>query len=141
MKPYLQNHLATSEGRSELGWHILRLTLASLIAAHGWVRFIGGGVVPFGEWLGSEGLPMGFLIAASVTAVEILGTLFLAARRFVLSLCVIYTFIYSAGITLVHSKAGWFVVGLGRNGVEYSVLIIVALLCIGLQHIKPGNPA
>lgn len=30
----------------------------------------------------------------------------------------------------------WFVVGLGRNGSEYSVLLVVCLLTVGLQHVK-----
>ena len=40
-----------------------------------------------------------------------------------------------AVIVLVHAPAGWFVVGLGRNGAEYSVLLIACLLCVGLQHV------
>ncbi len=41
------------------------------------------------------------------------------------------------GIVLVHAPAGWFVVGHGRNGMEYSVLLIAALLCVGSQHVRP----
>jgi putative oxidoreductase len=29
---------------------------------------------------------------------------------------------------------GWFVVGLGRNGMEYSVLLIVCLLAVAYAH-------
>lgn len=32
------------------------------------------------------------------------------------------------GIVLVHAREGWFVVGGGRNGVEYSVALIGLLL-------------
>ena len=42
--------------------------------------------------------------------------------------------IYATGIVMVHAPNGWFVVGGGRNGAEYSVLLIVALLCVGAQH-------
>ena len=35
---------------------------------------------------------------------------------------------------LVHLPAGWFVVGGGRNGMEYSVLLIVALLGIAWAY-------
>jgi putative oxidoreductase len=34
------------------------------------------------------------------------------------------------GIILVHFKEGWFVVGGGRNGVEYNFLLIVVLMTI-----------
>ena len=124
----------TGASRSHIGWLVLRLVLAGLIAAHGWARLIAGGVEPFGAWLTSQGLPAGPLIAWGVTAVEILGTPLFAAARMVFPLSLVYAAIYTAGIVLVHAKSGWFVVGLGRNGAEYSVLLIVALLCVGLQH-------
>lgn len=124
----------TPEARSALGWMVLRLTLAGLIAAHGWVRFTGGGVVPFGGWLTSQGVPFGVAIAASITALEIVGTVLLVLRKWVLPLTLVYALVYAVGIAMVHAPEGWFVVGRGRNGSEYSVLLIVALLCVGLQE-------
>jgi putative oxidoreductase len=123
------------DARSTLGWTTLRLTLAGLIAAHGWTRLLGGGVVPFGGWLDGQGLPAGVAIAATITAVEVVGTILLALRRLVFPLTLVYAGIYATGIAMVHAKEGWFVVGAGRNGAEYSVLLIVALLCVGLQHL------
>jgi len=136
MKVSLPLLLRTRKSRSDLGWIALRVVLAGLIAAHGWARLIEGGVVPFGAWLTSLGFPFGLGIAAAVTAIEIVGTVLLLLRRFVLPLSLVYAFIYAMGIILVHSKAGWFVVGLGRNGSEYSVLLIACLLCVGLQHAR-----
>ena len=126
--------LPSPESRGKAGWDALRLTLAVLIAVHGWTRFLGGGVETFGHWLDSQGLPFGFAIAAGVTGIEIIGTVLLVARRFVFPLTLVYASIYIAGIILVHAPEGWFVVGKGRNGVEFSVLLVVALLCVGLQH-------
>ncbi len=123
-----------SRSREDRAWTILRLVLAGLIAAHGWMRLLGGGVVPFGSWLDGQGLPFGLAIAAAVTAIEILGTIAFALGRFVWSLSLAYAAIYAVGIVLVHAPAGWFVVGAGRNGAEYSVLLIVTLLCVGWQH-------
>jgi putative oxidoreductase len=128
--------LASDAARSRLGWDALRVVLAGLIAAHGWARLVEGGVVPFGGWLESQGFPFGLGIAGAVTALEIVGTVLLLARRFVLPLCLAYAFVYTMGIVLVHAKAGWFVVGLGRNGAEYSVLLIACLLGVGLQHAR-----
>jgi putative oxidoreductase len=129
--------------RSRLGWLLLRWLLAGLIAAHGWARLIHGGVPPFGDWLNGQallqGLPgdlrLGLAIAIGITALEILGTPLLAAGRFVAPLALLYAAVYAVGIALVHAKAGWFVVGLGRNGAEYSVLLIACLLCVGMQHL------
>ena len=124
----------TNASRDRIGWTVLRLALAGLIAAHGWMRLLGGGVVPFGTWLDAQGLPFGFAIAATVTAIEILGTIAFALGRFAWPLSLAYAAIYAVGIVLVHAPAGWFVVGAGRNGAEYSVLLIVTLLCVGWQH-------
>src|SRR5688572_26472360 len=101
--------------RSKAAWFVLRLALAGIIAAHGWSRFVGGGVAPFGEWLVSQGLPMGFAIAAAVTAIEVVGTPVFALGKFVPALSVVYSGIYAVGIVMVHAPAGWFVVGKGRN--------------------------
>ena len=40
----------------------------------------------------------------------------------------------AAGIALVHAREGWFVVGLGRNGVEFSVLLIGCLVALALAQ-------
>lgn len=112
----------------------LRATLAVLIAAHGWARLLAGGVAPFGDWLSGLGFPLGYPIAAAITAIEIVGTPLLLLGRLVWPLCLLYSLIYATGIALVHWPAGWFVVGLGRNGMEYSVLLIVCLLAVGWSH-------
>lgn len=123
----------TPDARSRIAWIVLRVTLAGLIAAHGWARLLAGAVEPFAGWLTTLGLP-GLLIAWGITAVEILGTPLFALGRLAFPLSLLYAAIYTAGIVTVHAPAGWFVVGLGRNGAEYSVLLIVALLCVGFQH-------
>lgn len=139
MQPPLPVSLQDPAGRSAVGWTVLRLTLAVLIAVHGWARLLAGGVAPFGHWLDGLGFPFGLGIATSITALEIAGTVLLALGRFVFPLTLVYAFIYAVGIVLVHAPAGWFVVGLGRNGSEYSVLLIICLLCVGLQHVGSGS--
>ena len=126
--------------RSRAAWLALRLALSGLIAAHGWARLLAGGVVPFGDWLAGQGLPAGFAIAAAITALEIVGTPLFALGRLVAPLSIAYAAIYLVGIAMVHAKAGWFVVGLGRNGAEFSVLLVVCLLCVGLQHVGRRDP-
>ena len=135
----LPTSLHSAESRSLFAWNVLRILLALFIAAHGWARFVAGGVIPFGGWLDSQGIPFGLPIAVAITAIEVVGSLLLLMRRWVLPLTIIYSLIYIAGIVLVHAPAGWFVVGLGRNGAEYSVLLVTCLLCVGLQHVKPSN--
>ncbi len=122
------------QSRNKLGWLLLRITLAVFIAIHGWFRLLNGGIEPFGVWLSGQGLPVGFWVAAAITALEIVGSALLAFSRMVRLLCGSFAALYAMGILMLHAAEGWFVVGAGRNGAEYSVLLIVALLCVGLQH-------
>jgi putative oxidoreductase len=133
----LQQLLASgsAEQRSRFGWILLRLTTAGIIAAHGWARWWNGGVAPFGTWLDSQGWPAGQALALGITALEIIGSALLAAGCLAAPLCLLFSAIYATGIVLVHAQAGWFVVGLGRNGAEFSVLLIICLLAVGLQHL------
>lgn len=136
--------LTTATGETRLGTAllVLRLALAGLLAAHGWARLLAGGVPPFGGWLESQGLPFGLVIAAGVTALEILGTPLLALGRWVTWLCLAYCAVYATGLVMVHMPAGWFVVGLGRNGMEYSALLIVCLGLLAWVHAprRGSNP-
>jgi putative oxidoreductase len=141
MRLPLPPSLQSPSQRTRGAWIALRLTLSGLIAAHGWARWLAGGVVPFGAFLEAQGFPAGFYWAAAITVLEVVGSVVLALGRVVAPLCVAFTCVYAAGILLVHSKAGWFVVGLGRNGSEYSVLLIIVLLAVGLQHVRSHNEA
>ena len=79
--------------------------------------------------------------AWAITLTEVVGSLLLAAGRLVFPVAVLLSGIYLVGIFMVHASNGWFVVGAGRNGAEYSVLLIVALLCVGLQHLPSRKGA
>jgi putative oxidoreductase len=131
--------LRSTTGRSAFAWAAVRLALAVLIAAHGWARLAAGAVAPFGTFLDAQGFPGGLYFAWAVTMLEIAGSLLLALGRLVAPLCLLFSVVYATGIALVHAKAGWFVVGLGRNGAEYSVLLIVCLLAVGMQHVERRN--
>lgn len=126
--------------RAVLPLEALRVTVALLIFIHGAARLIAGGVVPFGVWLDSIGFPAGFALAAAVTAYELIAPLFILARRFVTLACLGHIFILFLGMILVHLPAGWFVVGLGRNGMEYSVLLIAVLGAVAWAY-RPATKA
>lgn len=120
--------------RAAAALDVVRIAVAGLIFIHGAARFYFGGVEPFGAWLESQGFPFGLQQAWAVTIYELVAPLFIVARRFVTIACLGHIFILSLGLVLVHAPSGWFVVGLGRNGVEYSVLLITCLIAVAWTH-------
>ncbi len=120
--------------KAERALDVLRITVALLILIHGAFRLIAGGVAPFGVWLESQGFPIGFAWALAVTLFELVGPVLLLARRWTSLVALGHAAILSLGMVLVHLPFGWFVVGAGRNGVEYSVILIVSLLTIAWAY-------
>lgn len=114
----------------------LRGVVAVLIFIHGFVRIYFGGVKPFGEFLTLQGIPVGLVIAWGITVFELISSVLLLLGRFVIPLASVLILELLMGIILVHYKEGWFVVGLGRNGMEYSVLLIAVLGAIAISHLK-----
>ena len=106
----------------------LRVLVAAMLLIHGAWRLTNGGVEPFGEFLVASHIPAGRLVAWGVTIVELLGSVALAVGYFVRPLSLYFAAELLMGIALVHAPEGWFVVGGGRNGMEYSVVLIGMLL-------------
>lgn len=118
----------------------IRIALATLLFVHGVARVWVDGVTPFGGFLEGQGFPFGIAIAWFVTVFELVAAPVFAAGRWVTPIALVFAAIYACGIWLVHAPAGWFVVGLGRNGAEYSVLILVCLLANAWAHRPRASP-
>ncbi|HWI19975.1 MAG TPA: DoxX family protein [Vicinamibacterales bacterium] len=114
------------------GLALLRAGIAAVLIAHGVARAWLGIVDDFGVVFGQWGFPAGFALAWTITIVEIAGGALLAAGMFVVPLCAWFAFQLLMGIYLIHGRAGWFVVGAGRNGMEFSVVLLLCLLVIAL---------
>ncbi|MBK7595865.1 MAG: DoxX family protein [Gemmatimonadetes bacterium] len=113
---------------------MLRRVVACLMAVHGAYRAaLPERVRGFGSWLTSLHLPAGELLAAAITGAELAGAvaLWFGWRRRVVSLLFVAELLI--GIVLIHATEGWFVVGGGRNGMEYSVLLIAVLLAVAAE--------
>lgn len=115
---------------------VLRVATAATFLIHGVHRFTTGGYAPFGEWLETQGFPLGQAWAWAVTLIEVVGGPILAAGRLVLPLAGYFALQTLLGIWLVHAPHGWFVVGAGRNGMEFSALLIVCLGCVALGELR-----
>ncbi|MDH4069389.1 MAG: DoxX family protein [Ignavibacteria bacterium] len=109
---------------------LLRVVVSGILIAHGAARIYYRTVDEFGVFLDSSHFPAGPLLAWAVTLVEVIGgcSLLLGIFRRPLSLYFIAQLLL--GIGLVHAQYGFFVVGHGRNGIEYSLLLIASLIVI-----------
>jgi putative oxidoreductase len=123
-----------SARRQQLSIVVIRVFLGATMLIHGAARIAAGGVDPFGGFLTAKGFPLGFYAAWAITFFEIVGAIVLAAGYFVPVISLIFAVQLFLGIVLVHAENGWFVVGLGRNGMEYSALLIVSFLAIAYGH-------
>ena len=119
--------------RTQLALTILRAGTAVILIVHGVARVRLGIVDDFGTVLGQWGFPAGLALAWTITILEIAGGIALGAGHFVRPLTIWFTFQLAMGIYLIHARAGWFVVGAGRNGMEFSALLILCLLVIGMS--------
>ena len=118
---------------------LLRVAVAMLLGIHGFYRLASGGVAGFGGYLAAVGVPLGLQVAWAISLFEVTACFFLAAGRLVRFVVPGFALILLGGILLVHGREGWFVVGGGRNGVEYSVLLLVCLSVLFWSHRQPSR--
>ena len=128
-----------SQQRQYFGISFLRVVVALIMLTHGIARIYFGTVDDFGAFLTLNNFPQGFYLAWAITIFEIVGSILLAIGFYVAPLATIFALELLCGIALVHWKEGWFVVGAGRNGMEYSVLLIAALVTLTLSHFGKGK--
>lgn len=115
---------------------IIRAAAAGNMLIHGVFRLTAGLVPPFEEYLTGLGFPP--YLAWAITIFEIVASISIIVGKWVTPLALIFCVQLLAGIIMIHFSAGWFVVGGGRNGMEYSVLMIICLLCTAWVYRKPA---
>jgi putative oxidoreductase len=118
---------------------LIRLSASILLFIHGAARISNGTVDDFGGFLDAQGFPLGFFIAWGITIFELVGSVLLAAGVYAWIIALIFSAELAVGIGLVHWREGWFVVGAGRNGMEFSVLLIAVLLALAYADHKGGR--
>jgi putative oxidoreductase len=112
---------------------LIRFGLAIIFLSHSLHGiFTGNDVKNFGNlFLNKIGFdPIGIYIAWLVVLSQVIGSIFLICNKFIIPIALVFIFILICGIILVHFEEGWFVVGGGRNGVEFSFLLIFCLLSL-----------
>lgn len=111
---------------------LLRVILAITMLAHSVPGMLDGGVNAFGRlYLDPQGFaPLGVPLAWAIKLSHVAMAAAVLSGRFVRPLGWITILILVMGIVMVHGREGWFVVGGGRNGVEFNVLLIAAFLTV-----------
>ena len=111
---------------------ILRIAVAIILLTHSLFGMFDGGINAFGDlYLNAIGFaPLGVPIAWAIKLSHVAAAISLLADKYIKILGLITIFILIMGIIMVHYPEGWFVVGGGRNGVEYNFLLICVLLAI-----------
>lgn len=111
---------------------ILRIAIAIILMMHSLPGMFNNGVNDFGNlYLNSVGFaPFGLILAWFIKLSHVVAAICLLANKYIKPASIITIFILIVGIFMVHLQEGWFVVGGGRNGVEFNFLLIAVLLAI-----------
>jgi len=111
---------------------LLRIATAIILLSHSVFGIFNNGINDFGNlYLNQIGFaPFGVFLAWSIKISHIVAAILLLLNKYVKPAGFVTIFILIMGIILVHFQEGWFVVGGGRNGVEYNFLLIFVLLAI-----------
>ena len=111
---------------------LLRLAVAVILLLHSVPGIFNNGINEFGKfYLNEVGFaPLGVPIAWAIKLSHIACAICLLLNRFTKLASIITILILVMGIIMVHFKEGWYVVGGGRNGVEFNFLLIFVLLTI-----------
>lgn len=114
------------------GTLLLRLAVALILLTHSVFGMFDNGINDFGNlYLNQIGFaPFGVLLAWLIKLSHIIAAILLILNKYIKFAGFVTIFVLIMGIVLVHFKEGWFVVGGGRNGVEYNFLLIIVLLAI-----------
>lgn len=121
---------------SHRGLDIVRLATAGILIVHPIHGLLHpGDIIGFGGFLSESGLPFGIGLAWLIICFQIASCIALMIRRVVVPACMVHMGILCAGIWLIHRPSGWFVVGAGRNGMEYSVTLLACLFGVLWSHL------
>jgi len=110
----------------------LRLAVAIILLMHSIPGMFNNGINEFGRlYLNEVGFsPIGLPLAWAIKLSHVLCAFCLLFNKYVKPASIITLVILIVGIILVHFKEGWYVVGSGRNGIEFNFLLIFVLLTI-----------
>lgn len=115
---------------------VLRFVVAFILIMHSIPGMLSGGVHDFGKlYLDAKGFaPLGIYIAWAIKLSHVAAAICLLINKYVRPAAWVTILILVAGIVMVHAPEGWYVVGGGRNGVEFNVLLIAVLVYLAYPN-------
>ena len=117
---------------------VLRIALAAVFFMHGIPSIFTGAVNNFGnQYLNTVGFaPIGLPLAWAIKLSHVACAILLILNRYITPAAFVTIPILVAGIIMIHAAEGWFVVGAGRNGVEFNVVLISTLVYLAIINKK-----
>jgi len=113
---------------------LVKLAVCAIILTHGIHRYLYGEIQPLGQFLAQTGFPAPLAEAHLVNLAETGGVLLIALGLLVRPLCSVLVLIFLIGIALIHWQAGFFIVGPGEGGWEFSALLIACLTAVAIDY-------
>ncbi len=111
---------------------LLRLAVATILIAHSVPGIFDNGINNFGKlYLNEIGFAAyGVALAWAIKLSHMAAAICLLLNKYIKLASLVTIAILVTGIFMVHLKEGWYVVGGGRNGIEFNFLLIIVLLTI-----------
>jgi len=119
---------------SKITTPLLRMVTGIIFFSHGAARLYYESVSDFGAALDSMGFILGLLLAWIVTIGEIVFGFLLVIGHNVKYCVIFHAIVIVVGIIVIHLPQGWFVVGHGSGGVEFSLLLLAVLAYLYSSH-------
>ena len=120
---------------------LLKFPLIAILLVHSISGMFNNGINDFGNlYLNQVGFaPFGLYLAWIIKLSHLILAVSLVFDKYVKTPIIINILIFITGIFMIHIKDGWFVVGGGRNGVEFNFLLIFVLLYLLFQNKNPAK--
>ncbi|MFA6056751.1 MAG: DoxX family protein [Taibaiella sp.] len=115
---------------------LLRISVAGIFLAHAIVRIFDGTIERFAGFLSGKGFPFALIIVWLITAYEIIGGVLLIIGKLTKWISLGFIILLLSGIIIIHVANGWFVGEHGSGGIEYSFILIIALVVIAATNKK-----
>lgn len=111
---------------------LLRFAVAVILIMHSVPGMFNNGVNDFGNlYLNTIGFaPFGLALAWAIKLSHLVAAILLLLDKYIKPAAIVTILILIIGIFMVHLPDGWYVVGGGRNGMEFNFLLIFVLLAI-----------